>query len=67
MDATIGGYVQEAGRGVVLAVNKWDLADERSLKAKTFEQDVRDHLKFLPWAPVVLRVGPVGPGGRRPS
>jgi len=54
MDATIGGYVQEAGRGVVLAVNKWDLADSRSLKARTFEQDVRDHLKFLPWAPVVL-------------
>ncbi len=54
MDAAIGGYVVEAGRGVVLAVNKWDLADERSLKAKAFEQDVRDHLKFLPWAPVVL-------------
>jgi GTP-binding protein len=54
MDAAIGGYVVEAGRGVVLAVNKWDLADERSLKPKSFEQDVRDHLKFLPWAPVVL-------------
>ena len=26
MDATIAGYVQEAGRGVVIAVNKWDLA-----------------------------------------
>jgi GTPase len=53
MDATIGGYVVESGRGIVLAVNKWDLAEERSLKPKAFEQDVRDHLKFVPWAPVV--------------
>jgi GTPase len=54
MDATIGGYLQEAGRGVVLAVNKWDLAGDRALKQRTFEQDVRDHLKFLPWAPLVF-------------
>jgi GTP-binding protein len=62
MDAAIGGYVVEAGRGVVLAVNKWDLADERSLKAKAFEQDVRDHLKFLPWAPLVLVSAKSGKG-----
>ena len=53
MDATIAGYVHEAGRGVVLAVNKWDLARERSLKMKAFEQDVRDELKFLAFAPLV--------------
>ena len=29
MDATIGGEVVEAGAGVVVAVNKWDLASER--------------------------------------
>jgi GTPase len=62
MDATIGGYVVDAGKGVVLAVNKWDLADERSLKAKAFEQDVRDHLKFLPWAPLVLVSAQSGKG-----
>ncbi len=62
MDATIGGYLQEAGRGVVLAVNKWDLAEGRALKAKTFEQDVRDHLKFLPWAPLVFVSAQSGQG-----
>ncbi|HUL77966.1 MAG TPA: GTP-binding protein, partial [Vicinamibacteria bacterium] len=54
MDATIGGEVQEAGAGVVIAVNKWDLAPEKRLAQRAFEADVRDHLKFLPWAPVVF-------------
>src|SRR5262245_11737181 len=53
MDATIGGYAQEAGRAVVLAVNKWDLATAGKLKTKAFEQAVRDELKFLAYAPVV--------------
>jgi GTP-binding protein len=54
MDATIGGDVQEAGRGIVLAVNKWDLARERALTQRAFEEDVRRRLKFLPYAPLVF-------------
>jgi GTP-binding protein len=54
MDATIGGEVVEAGAGVVVAVNKWDLAGERKLQTGAFERDVRDTLKFLSWAPVVF-------------
>jgi GTP-binding protein len=54
MDATIGGYIQEAGRGVVLAVNKWDLAADTQLKERAFTEAVRDHLKFLSFAPVVF-------------
>jgi GTPase len=62
MDATIAGYVQEAGKGVVLAVNKWDLAPERELSQKAFGQDVADHLKFLPWAPVIYLSAQTGRG-----
>jgi len=54
MDATIGGEVVDAGAGVVVAVNKWDLAGERGLKERRFAESVRDDLKFLPWAPVVF-------------
>jgi GTPase len=54
MDATIGGEVKDAGAGVVVAVNKWDLASERGLKERRFAESVRDDLKFLPWAPVVF-------------
>ena len=53
MDATIGGYVADAGRAVVLAVNKWDLKDELGLKQRQFEEGLRERLKFLPFASVV--------------
>jgi GTP-binding protein len=62
MDATIGGYMKDAGCAVVLAVNKWDLAPEHALKMRTFEQDVRDHLKFLPYAPVLFVSAESGKG-----
>ena len=62
MDATIAGYVQEAGRAVVLAVNKWDLAEGRGAKQKAFTQEIRDRLKFLPWAPVVYLSALTGRG-----
>ena len=62
MDATIAGYIQDANRAVVIAVNKWDLAPENEIKQKVFEQDVRDHLKFLAWAPVVFMSATTGKG-----
>jgi GTP-binding protein len=54
MDATIGGYALEAGRGIVLAVNKWDLAHDRELRQRAFTESVRDALKFLAFAPLVF-------------
>jgi len=62
MDATIAGYIQEAGRGVVIAVNKWDLAADNELKMRAFEVRVRDHLKFLAFAPVVFISAQTGKG-----
>ena len=62
MDATIAGYVEEAGRPVVLVVNKWDVAGERELKQRAFEQAVRDRLKFLPWAPLLFVSAKTGKG-----
>jgi GTPase len=62
MDATIGGELMDAGAGVVLAVNKWDLAAEKKLSQRAFEQEVRDELKFLPWAPVIVLSAKTGKG-----
>src|SRR6185503_3356942 len=62
MDATIGGYIQDAGCGVVMALNKWDLAREKGVGQKAAEQKVRDDLKFLPWAPSVLVSARTGSG-----
>ncbi len=62
MDATIGGYVQEAGRAVVLAVNKWDIAVAERMKTKAFDESVRDGLKFLAHAPIVWVSAKTGRG-----
>jgi GTP-binding protein len=52
LDATIAGYAHEGGRPVILVVNKWDLIT--SGKRKEFEQNMRDHLKFLDYAPLIF-------------
>ena len=52
LDATIAGYAHEGGRSVILCVNKWDLTTEG--KKTEFEENVRYHLKFLEYAPVVF-------------
>jgi len=60
LDATIAGYAHEGGRSVILCVNKWDLVT--SADRKTFEEDVRYHLKFLEYAPVVFLSAKIGTG-----
>ena len=62
MDATIGGEILEAGAGVVIGVNKWDVAIEKKISQRAFEADLREHLKFLPWAPVVFLSAKTGKG-----
>jgi len=54
MDAAIAGYADEAGRGVVIAVNKWDMSKQRGLGRQRFVDEVRRALKFLDHAPVVF-------------
>ena len=49
-DAHLAGFILEAGRALVVAVNKWDAADEESReKAK---RDYERKLNFLDFAPV---------------
>jgi GTPase len=66
LDANIGGYAHESGRSVIIVVNKWDLMtrtgkDGKRLfdgkppaDQKTYEQDVRDKLKYLDYAPLLF-------------
>ncbi len=49
-DATIAGYVLEAGRALVVAVNKWDLADAGERERVRSELDRKLHfLRFAKW------------------
>lgn len=51
-DAHIAGYVVEAGRGLVLALNKWDLLTPEEKEEKVWRRRIRDDLSFAAWAPV---------------
>jgi GTPase len=52
LDTTIAGYAHEEGRAVILCVNKWDVAKDRS--KKKFLEQIKDEFKFLDYAPVVF-------------
>jgi len=62
-DATIAGYAHEAGRAVIVVVNKWDAARDQS--KRSFTESVRDSLKFVDYAPVVFASAKQGEGIRR--
>ena len=54
LDATIGGYAHEAGKSVIIVVNKWDAIAKDAGTTKVFENRVRDGMKFLDYAPIVF-------------
>ena len=53
-DAHIAGYVVDEGRGLVVALNKWDIVEDKT--GQTFDQYVtwiREQAPFLDFAPIV--------------
>jgi GTP-binding protein len=53
-DAAIAGAADRAGRGIIIAANKWDLMKDRGPDyVKTFDATLRQQLKFLDYAPVL--------------
>lgn len=53
-DKKIAGYAHEAGRGVIIVVNKWDaiVKDEKTMNE--YEKKIRDEFLFLDYAPIVF-------------
>jgi len=52
-DAHIAGYIQQASKGIVLLVNKWDLVEQTADRAQ-WSQEMRRKLKFVAYAPIVF-------------
>ena len=53
-DFRIGEEAWEAGRGLVLVANKWDLIEDRGPDVlATFEKDLRERAHYLRWVPIV--------------
>ncbi|MGM8211631.1 ribosome biogenesis GTPase Der [Virgibacillus sp. W0430] len=53
-DKKIAGYAHEAGRAVVIVVNKWDTINTDEQTMKNFEEKIRAHFLFLDYAPIIF-------------
>ena len=60
-DAHIAGYADDAGRAVILVVNKWDLVSGAD-RAPALVRSLRERLPFLAHAPVVFTSARLGTG-----
>jgi GTP-binding protein len=54
LDATIGGYAHEAGKSIIIVVNKWDLIARDTHTSIRLEKDFRLLMKFLDYAPMMF-------------
>ena len=53
-DKRIAGYAHEAGRGIILVVNKWDLLKKETNTMRDFEAEIRDEFQYLDYAPIIF-------------
>ena len=53
-DKRIAGYAHEAGRGLIIVVNKWDLVKKDTNSMRDFEQEIRDEFQYLDYAPIIF-------------
>lgn len=53
-DKKIAGYAHDAGKAVVIVVNKWDTIETDEKTMKKFEEKIRAHFLFLDYAPIVF-------------
>ena len=51
-DAHVAGYALDAYKGIVLAVNKWDLARDLGLTKETATTRIRERFRFASYAPI---------------
>lgn len=53
-DKKIAGVAHEAGKGIVVVVNKWDLIEKETNTMRDYERVVKSELTFMSYAPIVF-------------
>lgn len=54
-DAKIAGIAHDSGKGVIIAVNKWDAVENKDGKTvNKYERDIRNVLSFMPYAEMIF-------------
>ncbi len=53
-DAKIAGIAHERGRGMIVAVNKWDAIEKDNDSVKEYTKKIRNTLSFMPYAEIIF-------------
>ncbi|MGO0060989.1 ribosome biogenesis GTPase Der [Brevibacillus fluminis] len=53
-DKKIAGYAHEAGRAVIIVVNKWDAVEKDDKTMQRFTELIREEFKYLSYAPILF-------------
>lgn len=53
-DTKIAGIAHERGKGMIIAVNKWDLVEKNDKTIYKFTNEIRDKLSFMPYAELLF-------------
>ena len=53
-DAKIAGIAHDRGRGMLIAVNKWDLIEKDNNTVKEYTKKIRNILSFMPYAEIIF-------------
>lgn len=53
-DKKVAGYAHEAGRGIIILVNKWDAIKKNNQSLHDFEIHVREEFQYLAYAPMLF-------------
>lgn len=53
-DLHIAGYAKDAGKGIIIIVNKWDLIKKTQDTMNEWTKKIRDEFKFMDYAPIVF-------------
>ena len=52
-DKHVAGYAEEAGRPIIIVVNKWDTVEKDDKTMNTFTEKVRNEFAYLSYAPIL--------------
>lgn len=53
-DEKIAGYAHEAGRAIIICINKWDLLDKETGTLEKYKKEVYAKLAYLAYAPIIF-------------
>ena len=53
-DAKIAGEAHEAGKGVIIVVNKWDEVEKDNYTTENYKKEIYDKLSYLNYAPIIF-------------